>query len=87
MSSKPLSISQAGRRLIKINKGRPEVKPVKKQMMTFLVRKFFNKLVGFTIFYFETNLYKARAPNRLGKIFTDFLAVNIFRSVILNRYF
>jgi|TARA_B110000091_G_C13475049_1_gene333727 hypothetical protein len=42
-------MSQAGSRLIKINKGRPEVKPVKKQIMTFLVRKLFNKLVGFTI--------------------------------------
>ena len=39
LRSNPLSASQAGNKLMSINKGKPEVNPVKKQITIFLVRK------------------------------------------------
>ena len=40
--SSPLSANHAGNRLIKINRGRPEVKPVKKQIINFLFKSSFH---------------------------------------------
>ena len=39
LRSIPLVLNQAGKRLIKINNGRPEVNPVKIQMSIFFVNK------------------------------------------------